>query len=126
MIIKLSYTLLIFYCLKVDAILFPIETSSREVKDISGRWKFAVDNSSSRNESFTNKWWSKPLKQSSGWTIDMPVPASYNDITQEKGIRDFVGWAWLAPFNSNMKCNKFEIEYLYLMKFNFLMLLLMK
>ncbi|XP_060084584.1 beta-glucuronidase-like isoform X2 [Ylistrum balloti] len=24
----------------------------------------------------------------------MPVPASYNDITQEKKIRDFVGWAW--------------------------------
>jgi len=24
----------------------------------------------------------------------MPVPASYNDITQEKSIRDFVGWAW--------------------------------
>ncbi|XP_048583171.1 beta-glucuronidase isoform X2 [Nematostella vectensis] len=24
----------------------------------------------------------------------MPVPASYNDITQEKSIRDFIGWAW--------------------------------
>lgn len=24
----------------------------------------------------------------------MPVPSSYNDITQEVGIRDFVGWAW--------------------------------
>jgi len=93
MIIKLSYTLLIFCCVKVNAILFPIETSSREVKDISGRWKFTVDNSTSRNESFANKWWSKPLKQSSGWTIDMPVPASYNDITQSKSIRDFVGWA---------------------------------
>lgn len=24
----------------------------------------------------------------------MPVPSSYNDITQEKSLRDFVGWAW--------------------------------
>lgn len=24
----------------------------------------------------------------------MPVPASYNDITQSKELRDFVGWAW--------------------------------
>ena len=36
MIVKLSYTLLIFCCLK--AILFPIETSSKEVKDGSFQW----------------------------------------------------------------------------------------
>ena len=24
----------------------------------------------------------------------MPVPSSYNDITNNKTIRDFVGWAW--------------------------------
>lgn len=24
----------------------------------------------------------------------MPVPASYNDITQDIGLRDFVGWVW--------------------------------
>ncbi|XP_041348152.1 beta-glucuronidase-like isoform X2 [Gigantopelta aegis] len=24
----------------------------------------------------------------------MPVPSSYNDVTQQKEIRDFVGWAW--------------------------------
>ena len=27
-------------------------------------------------------------------TILMPVPASYNDITQDHNIRDFLGWAW--------------------------------
>ena len=27
-------------------------------------------------------------------TILMPVPASYNDITQDHKIRDFLGWAW--------------------------------
>ena len=24
----------------------------------------------------------------------MPVPSSYNDITNNKTIRDFTGWAW--------------------------------
>ena len=29
-----------------------------------------------------------------GPIIDIPVPSSYNDVTQDKNIRDFVGWAW--------------------------------
>ena len=24
----------------------------------------------------------------------MPVPSSYNDITQDKALRDFIGWVW--------------------------------
>ncbi len=24
----------------------------------------------------------------------MPVPSSYNDITQDRKLRDFVGWVW--------------------------------
>ena len=27
-------------------------------------------------------------------TLAMPVPASYNDITLDSGLRDYVGWAW--------------------------------
>ena len=27
---------------------------------------------------------------------DMPVPASYNDITTNSSIRDYVGWAWYS------------------------------
>ena len=29
-----------------------------------------------------------------GPVIDMPVPASYNDITQDVKLRDFIGWVW--------------------------------
>jgi len=29
-----------------------------------------------------------------GLIIDMPVPSSYNDITQDRGIRDHIGWVW--------------------------------
>lgn len=24
----------------------------------------------------------------------MPVPSSYNDITQDRDLRDFIGWVW--------------------------------
>lgn len=24
----------------------------------------------------------------------MPVPSSYNDITEERWLRDFIGWVW--------------------------------
>ena len=34
-----------------------------------------------------------PLFQS-GPIMKMPVPSSYNDITTEKDLRDFVGWVW--------------------------------
>lgn len=29
-----------------------------------------------------------------GPVIDIPVPASYNDITEDKSLRDFIGWVW--------------------------------
>ena len=24
----------------------------------------------------------------------MPVPSSYNDITEDRALRDFIGWVW--------------------------------
>lgn len=32
--------------------------------------------------------------QQTGPVLDMPVPASYNDITQDAALRDFIGWVW--------------------------------
>ena len=26
--------------------------------------------------------------------MPMPVPSSYNDITQDRALRDFIGWVW--------------------------------
>ena len=26
--------------------------------------------------------------------MDMPVPSSYNDVTQDASIRDHIGWVW--------------------------------
>lgn len=51
--------------------LYPFETEIREVKDLSGLWEF-------KTETDTDY-------------ILMPVPSSYNDITQDEKIRDYVG-----------------------------------
>lgn len=51
--------------------LYPKESETREVKDLSGVWEF-------RTESDKNY-------------ILMPVPASFNDITQDINLRDYVG-----------------------------------
>ncbi|XP_073697113.1 beta-glucuronidase-like [Garra rufa] len=73
--------------------LFPTESPSREVKDVSGLWRFRADLSPDRNRGFEQEWYKSPLAET-GPVIDMPVPSSYNDITQDAKIRDFIGWVW--------------------------------
>ncbi|XP_065107169.1 beta-glucuronidase [Paramisgurnus dabryanus] len=73
--------------------LFPRESQNREVKDVSGIWSFRADLSPDRNRGFEQAWYKSPLAES-GPVIDMPVPSSYNDITQDAKIRDFIGWVW--------------------------------
>lgn len=67
--------------------LYPIDTETREVKDLSGVWEFRVDRESVGR---SQQWQAKPLED----TIPMPVPSSYNDITQDASIRDHVGDVW--------------------------------
>ncbi|XP_029650975.1 beta-glucuronidase isoform X1 [Octopus sinensis] len=69
------------------------DSETRQVRCLSGMWNFRADYSANRTEGFKSKWYSKPLWQN-GDVITMPVPASYNDITQERRLRDFVGWVW--------------------------------
>ena len=64
--------------------LYPYESRSREVKDISGVWRFKLDRD---GVGMKERWYEKKLEGS----IPMPVPASYNDITQEADVRDYVG-----------------------------------
>ncbi|XP_051981881.1 beta-glucuronidase [Xyrauchen texanus] len=73
--------------------LFPRESPSREVKDVSGLWRFRADLSPDRKQGFEQAWYKSPLAET-GPVIDMPVPSSYNDITQDVKIRDFIGWVW--------------------------------
>ena len=46
-----------------DGLLFPRESESREIKDLSGLWNFKVDNSTGRKVGFEEEWWLKPLCQ---------------------------------------------------------------
>ncbi|XP_060576094.1 beta-glucuronidase-like isoform X2 [Ruditapes philippinarum] len=78
---------------KPAGMLYPRDSESRSLRHLDGMWGFMIDDSPSRNESFVNKWYSDRLSQF-GDVIPMPVPSSYNDITNSKLVRDFVGWAW--------------------------------
>ncbi|XP_061163610.1 beta-glucuronidase-like [Saccostrea echinata] len=81
-------------CCAMTGMLYPRYSVSRTfIQNIDGLWNFRIDTSESRVRGFDENWFSRPLKQS-GPVIPMPVPASYNDITQSKKLRDFVGWAW--------------------------------
>lgn len=73
--------------------LYPQESESRQIQTLDGVWSFRADRSAQRNEGFLNSWWEKALSES-GDVIPMPVPSSYNDITTDKSLRDFVGWVW--------------------------------
>ncbi|MCP4749729.1 MAG: beta-glucuronidase [Proteobacteria bacterium] len=67
--------------------LYPRESETRELKDLSGLWKFKVDFD---NEGRSKEWFKRPLEDS----IEMAVPASYNDIVQDAAVRDHVGDVW--------------------------------
>ncbi|MFA5203251.1 MAG: beta-glucuronidase [Lentisphaeria bacterium] len=67
--------------------LFPRESETREVKDLSGLWAFKVDWD---GDGAARQWPHRPLSD----TRPMPVPASYNDLTQDAAVRDHVGTVW--------------------------------
>lgn len=67
--------------------LYPKDTCTREVKDLSGVWQFRAD---LQNVGLQEKWYEQPITN----TIAMPVPASYNDMTQDVAIRDHIGDVW--------------------------------
>lgn len=64
--------------------LYPTTTASRTLIDLSGLWKFMIDE---ETKSITP---TKPLP-----TEDViSVPASFNDQTASKKIREHVGYVW--------------------------------
>ncbi|KAI4881400.1 hypothetical protein NFI96_010137 [Prochilodus magdalenae] len=73
--------------------LYPHESPSRERKDLDGLWSFRADLSPDRHAGFNQAWFKQPLAET-GPVIDMAVPSSFNDITQDAELRDFIGWVW--------------------------------
>jgi len=66
--------------------LYPIQTSSRLVCDLSGIWSFRPDDGTG----FDQAWPSRPLENA----MTMPVPASYNDLKEGAAFRDHCGWVF--------------------------------
>jgi len=73
-----------------SCLLFPRDSPSRQSKSLNGVWNFKTTEGPDQEKGFTENWFGSALQD----TISMPVPASYNDITVDAGLRDFVGWAW--------------------------------
>ncbi|WP_028784646.1 beta-glucuronidase [Thalassobacillus devorans] len=66
--------------------LYPITTTTRGVIDLNGVWKFKLD----KGNGWDEKWFESQLKD----TLNMAVPASYNDAGVTAEIRNHVGWVW--------------------------------
>lgn len=65
--------------------LYPIQTKSRIVSSLDGMWEFVLGDSK-LNENLAGKKLEK--------SRPMPVPSSYNDIYEDKELRDHFGWVY--------------------------------
>jgi beta-glucuronidase len=66
--------------------LYPINTEKRGFLDLNGIWKFKID----KGKGFDEKWYEDDLANS----MEMAVPASYNDLVINQELRDHIGWVW--------------------------------
>lgn len=66
--------------------LYPILTPSRLLIDLSGVWDFKPDD----GRGFSERWYAAPLTE----PLHMPVPASYNDLTESIELREHCGWVF--------------------------------
>lgn len=76
-----------------SGILYPQDSETRELKSLDGIWQFRLAPRLQPELGFQQQWYSKPLAETGDVDL-MPVPSSYNDITQKKEVRDHIGWAW--------------------------------
>lgn len=74
---------------RVDAVTSPYGWKHKI--SLNGLWKFKLSPQQDVDIGFKEKWYSAPLM---GDILHMPVPSSYNDITSNSTIRDYLGWVW--------------------------------
>src|SRR5215213_7347887 len=65
----------------------PIDSSTRERRRLDGVWRFAPDPDGAGRD---QAWWTGELPG----RLEMPVPASYNDVLADAAIHDHVGDVW--------------------------------
>ena len=66
--------------------LYPIMTTTRNLIDLSGIWRFKLDDGKGKK----NNWAKNKLE---GKVYNLPVPSSYNDLIEDKEIREQIGRA---------------------------------
>lgn len=67
--------------------LYPIMTTTRNLIDLSGVWRFKLDDGKGEK----NNWAKNKLE---GKVYNLPVPSSYNDLIEDKEVREHVGGVW--------------------------------
>lgn len=73
--------------------LYPQATETRDLKTLDGIWNFRKSPSADPEIGYREKWYRWDLAES-GEVIPMPVPASYNDVGEDRSLRDHVGLVW--------------------------------
>ncbi|OXA50954.1 Beta-glucuronidase [Folsomia candida] len=76
-----------------QGILFPRDSESRESKSLDGIWNFRQEPKGAVDLGLTEGWFNAPLEQS-GEVENMPVPSSYQDLSNDRERRDYFGWVW--------------------------------
>ncbi|XP_053660796.1 beta-glucuronidase [Anopheles marshallii] len=76
-----------------EGLLYPIESETREMKKLDGMWNFVRSDSNNPAQGIREKWYMDDLARHRK-TIGMPVPSSYNDLTEDAALRDHVGTVW--------------------------------
>lgn len=66
--------------------LYPAESQTRQIVDLSGIWEFRVDYENEGRE----KGWQNGFEAEA----EVPVPSSFNDLFTDKDIREHVGNVW--------------------------------
>ena len=74
-----------------NGLLYPAESETRQVRSLDGLWEFRLDQN---REGEKEKWFALPTLPPP--TILMPVPASYNDVTEDVDIYRHSGLVWYA------------------------------
>jgi beta-glucuronidase len=65
----------------------PVDNGFRERRSLNGLWRFRADAGA---EGGRHEWWRRPLPAA----LEMPVPASYNDVLVDAGLQGHVGDVW--------------------------------
>lgn len=75
-------------------LLYPRESETREVRSLDGIWNLIRSNASDPQQGVREEWYKRTLRSTGHEIILMPVPASYNDVTVDRQLRDHVGTVW--------------------------------